>query len=139
MGEMDFRGIVMGIGNERRAERRLRYHWPIWFAEDFSESLLHGQLVDVSSSGAAFTYKADERCPYAGQQLTARFSIPCFGPEDSFDLANFARSGHVCRVDKLSDFVRRIVIQFAEPLPFRPGEQAESEFDTQQKLKAVTI
>jgi hypothetical protein len=129
----------METGNERRVERRLRYHWPIWFAEDFSETLMHGQLVDVSSSTAAFTYKADEKCPYPGQQLTARFSIPCFGQEDSFDLANFARTGHVYRVDNVTDYVKRIVIQFAEPLPFRPGEQAESELDTQQRLKAVTI
>jgi hypothetical protein len=124
--------------NERREERRLRYHWPIWFAEDFSDTLTHGQLVDVSSSGAAFTCKADQS-PSTGQHLTSRFSIPCFGPEDSFDLANFARTGQVHRIDNLNDFVRRVVIQFAEPLPFKPGEQTESEFDTNQRLKAVTI
>ena len=124
--------------NERRGERRLRYHWPIWFAETFSDTLTHGQLVDVSSNGAAFTCTA-EQSPYTGQNLNARFSIPCFGPEESFEMANFARSAHVNRVDNLNDFVRRIVIQFAEPLPFKPGEQTESEFDTKEKLKAVTI
>ena len=129
----------METGNERRGERRLRYHWPIWFAEDFNGMLSHGQLVDVSSSTAAFTCKADEMCPYAGQSLSARFSIPCFGAEDSFELANFARTGCVHRVDSVSDFVKKVVIQFAEPLPFKPGEQAESDFDAQQKLKAVTI
>ena len=124
---------------ERRVERRLRYHWPIWFAEDFGGTLTHGQLIDVSSSGAAFSCKADQKCPYPGQHLTARFSIPCFGAEDSFELANFARTGQVHRIDNLSDFVRRVVIQFAEPLPLKPGEQTESEFDTNQRLKAVTI
>ena len=124
---------------ERRTERRLRYHWPIWFAEDFSGTLTHGQLIDVSSSAAAFTCKDDEMCPCSGQNLTARFSIPCFGPEDSFDLANFARTGQVRRTDKINDFVRRIVIQFTESLPFKPGEQIQSEFDTKQRLNAITI
>ena len=125
--------------NERRTERRLRYHWPIWFAEDFGGTLMHGQIIDVSSSAAALTCKDDEKCPYSGQNLTVRFSIPCFDPEDSFDLANFARTGQVRRIDKINEFVRRIVIQFTDPLPFKPGEQTQSEFDTKERLKALTI
>lgn len=124
---------------ERRKERRLRYHWPVWFAEDFNETLSQGQMVDVSSTGAAFTCRADEHCPYPGQHITARFSIPCFGLEYSFDMANFTRIGRICRVDNVNKFLRRIVMQFAEPLHFKPGEQAETESDTRQRLKAVTI
>lgn len=101
--------------------------------------LSHGQLIDVSSNTAAFTCKADEASPYAGQSLSTRFSIPCFGAEDGFELANFARTCQVRRVDGVSDFIKRVVIQFAEPLPFKPGEQAEDEFDAQERLKAVTI
>jgi len=67
--------------NERRTERRLRYHWPIWFAEDFGGTLMHGQLIDVSSSAAALTCKDDEKCPYSGQNLTVRFSIPVSIPK----------------------------------------------------------
>ena len=124
---------------ERRREQRLRYHWPIWFAEDFDEILTQGQMVDVSSSGAAFTCPADESCPHPGQQVTARFSVPRFGPGDCFDMANFTRSGHICRVDEVNKFLRRVAVQFAEPLPFKPGEQADSESDAQQQLKALTI
>ena len=129
----------MNENNERRREQRLRYHWPVWFAEDFNETLSQGQMVDVSSGGAAFTCHADENCPYPGQQVTARFSVPCFGPEGSFDMASFTRSGSICRVDNVNRFLRRVAVQFANPLPFKPGEQAESESDAQQKLKAVTI
>ena len=125
--------------NERRREQRLRYHWPIWFAEDFNETLCQGQMVDVSSAGAAFTCHADENCPYPGQQVTTRFSVPCFGPEDSFDIANFTRIGRICRVDNVNSFLRRVAIQFAEPLPFKPGEQADSKSDAQQRTKAVTV
>jgi hypothetical protein len=124
---------------ERRKEKRLRYHWPVWFAEDFNGTLCQGQMVDVSSAGAAFTCHADENCPYPGQEVTARFSVPRFGPADSFDMAGFTRLSHICRVEQVNKFLHRIAIQFAEPLPFKPGEQSESEQDTQQRLKAVTI
>jgi len=125
--------------DERRKEQRLHYKWPVWFAEDFDEVLSQGQMVDISSGGAAFTCRADEQCPYPGQHITARFSVPRFGPEEAFDMANFTRSGHICRVDEVNNFVRRVAIQFVEPLPFKPGEQADSDADAQQRLKAVTI
>ena len=124
---------------ERRKEQRLRYHWPIWFAEDFGEVLSQGQMVDISSGGAAFTCTADENCPYPGQQITARFSIPRFGLAESFDMASFTRTGRICRVDDVNRFLRRVAVQFAQPLSFKPGEQANGESDTQQQLKAVTI
>ncbi|MHC4477298.1 MAG: hypothetical protein ACYTEL_16750 [Planctomycetota bacterium] len=130
---------MMDTNSERRSEQRLRYHWPVWFAEDFDGVLSQGQMVDISSRAAAFTCYSDDSGPYPGQHLRARFSIPRFGSEDSFDMADFVRSGNVCRVDNISTFMRRVAIQFAEPLPFKPGEQAESESDTQERLKFVTI
>lgn len=109
--------------NERRSEQRLRYYWPIWFAEDFDETLSQGQMVDISSTGAAFTCHANDGSPFLGQHITARFSVPRYGPDDSFDMTSFTRSAHICRVDNVNGYLRRIAIQFAEPLPFRPGEQ----------------
>ncbi len=117
--------------NERRTEQRLRYFWPIWFAEDPNETLAQGQMVDVSSRGAAFTCYADDGCPYLGQHITARFSVPRYGPDDSFDMANFTRSAHVCRIDNVNSFLRRIAVQFAEALPFKPGEQNTVEYNIQ--------
>jgi len=124
---------------ERRSEQRLRYHWPVWFAEDFNGILNQGQMVDVCSGGAAFTCHADESCPLFGQEVTARFSIPRFGSDDSFDMTSFIRTARVCRVEGVNNFVRRVAIQFAEALPFRPGEQAETESQANEMLKAVTI
>jgi hypothetical protein len=112
---------------DRRTEQRLRYHWPIWFAEDFNGELAQGQMIDLSSRGAAFTYRADDKCPYVGQQLTARFSVPRFGFSDSFDMAEFTCPAHTCRVEDMNGFLRRIAIQFANPLPFKPGEQLDNE------------
>ena len=124
---------------ERRKERRLRYHWPVWFAEDFDEILSQGQMIDVSSEGASFTCQGDRSCPYPGQDVTARFSVPQFDSGSSFGMASFTRTGKVCRVEEINENVRRIAVQFSEPLPFKPGEQTGSEVDTRERLKAVTI
>lgn len=104
-------------------EQRLCYHWPIWFAQDVDGDLSQGQMVDLSSRGAAFTCYADDQCPYPGQHLTARFSIPQYGRDNSFDMVDFIRAGRVCRVDGVNIALRRVAIQFSEPLPLRPGEQ----------------
>jgi hypothetical protein len=124
----------MNENNERRTEPRLRYHWPIWFAEDFSGELAQGQMSDISSKAAAFTCYDDGTCPYPGQQIIARFSVPRYGPDDSFDMADFTRSGHVSRVDSVNSFVRRVALQFADPLPFKPGEPVDNESDMQVAL-----
>ncbi|MHC4187896.1 MAG: hypothetical protein ACYSRQ_06860 [Planctomycetota bacterium] len=129
----------MESNSERRIERRLRYHWPVWFAEDFHEVLHQGQMVDVCSSGAAFSYAADESCPFQGQEITTRFSIPSFGPDNTFSMASFTRKGLVCRVDDMNSFVRRVALEFVEPLPFKPGEQVRNVAEQKDRLKAVTI
>jgi len=89
----------MDVDSERRTEKRLTFNWPIWFAEDFDDALSQGQMIDISSRGAAFTCYKDGSCPDLGQEITARFSVPRFGPDDSFDMANFTRSARVCQVD----------------------------------------
>ncbi len=123
---------------ERRAEKRLRYYWPVWFAEDFGDILTQGQMIDLSSAGAAFTCYADQTCPQLGSNITARFSVPRYGPDGSFDLATFTRSGRICRVEQVSRFLRRIAVQFAEPLPFKPGHQGEEiEARRRQRLESA--
>ncbi len=121
----------MDTFTERRKEPRLRYHWPVWFAEDFNGELIQGQMADISSTSAAFTCYAHECNTYPGQQITARFSVPRYGPEDSFDIADFVRYGHICRVDNVNSFLRRVAIRFSEPLPFKPGESAEDTLQSQ--------
>ena len=131
----------MQENSERRTEQRLHYCWPVWFAEDFNDVLAQGQMVDISSRAAGFTCYADSNCPYSGQHITTRFSVPCYGPDESFDMASFTRSGHICRVDNVNPFLCRVAVQFAEPLPFKPGEQEnhKAEIDERQKRNAVTV
>ena len=109
---------------ERRREPRLRYSWPIWFAEDFDDILTQGQMIDVSSGGAAFTCYAD-RCPSHGEHITARFSIPKADQTEAFNLKNFIREGKICRIDELGPYIRRVAIQFSDPLPFQPAKENE--------------
>ena len=113
----------MNVTSERRTEERLHYHWPIWFAEDVHGDLGQGQMTDISSQAAAFTCHADQQCPYPGQYMTARFSVPLYGEDGSFDVADFVRSGHISRVDAVNSALRRVTMHFGEPLPFHPGEQ----------------
>jgi len=110
---------------ERRREKRLSYHWPIWFAEDFNDVLSQGQIVDLSSSGAAFTCYSNT-CPHEGQYITTRFSVPRYGQDNSFNMENYIRSGFIRRIEHCNSFMKKIAIQFAQPLPFKPGEQNQS-------------
>jgi len=123
--------LIMEDFTERRKESRLRYHWPIWFAEDFTDVLSQGQMVDITSASAAFTCYSDQ-CPPTGRHITTRFSVPRYAEDDSFDLENFVRPGHIYRVDDINPFLHKVVIQFAEPLPFKPGEQQNSLSETEQ-------
>ena len=108
-------------------------------AEDFDDALSQGQMVDVSSSGAAFTYYPQDYGLHQDQYITTKFSVPSFGEAESFEMASFVRKARICRVENVNEYLRKIAIRFSEPLPFRPGEQAETEIETEQRLKSVTI
>jgi hypothetical protein len=109
---------------ERRTEQRLRYQWPIWFAENKDCEITQGQMVDISSKSAAFNCYNDRGHQYIGQHILSRFSIPRYDTDDSFDIMNFTRWGQICRIENINPFMRRIAIRFSEPLPIKPGEQA---------------
>ena len=126
----------VGKTNEKRAEQRLRYRWPVRFAVRFRQKPLSGQIVDVTSRGLAFLCHPGENCPHADQRVTTSFGVPHFNSQGSFDTVLINRVGRVCRIDSLSDKVNRVAIQFAEPLFFRPGEQNISDADVQKRLEA---
>ena len=116
------RVLIMDNRNERRTEQRLCYLSPVWFGEHPQDALAQGQMVDISSRGAAFITYTHDGCPRLGEHITARFKVPHYRPDNFFDMVNFTRSARVCRVDKVYSYWRRVAVQFAEPLPFKPGE-----------------
>lgn len=107
----------------RRLEERLCYQWPVLFAENFTESISEGVMVDVSSGGLAFICSI-ENCPSLGQTLSMRFNIPRAEEDDCSAMTSFTRTGHVLRINEINDTLRRIAIQFDEPLTLKPCEQA---------------
>jgi len=115
---------IMDDARERRIEPRLRYQWPIWFAEDFAKTVSQGLMVDVSSGGMAFTCDVHESCPQPGQRLITRFSIPRLEANEFSDMTSFTRTARVCRVEKINRSLCRVAVQFDEPLSLKPCEQA---------------
>ncbi|HUS72510.1 MAG TPA: PilZ domain-containing protein [Sedimentisphaerales bacterium] len=101
---------------ERRKEQRMHYELPVRFAEDFNAAVSQGVMVDISSRGMAFICNTDDNCPYPGQKLTTRFSIPRSGRDPS-DTHSLTRTGRVYRIDTISESRRRVAMQFDEP-PF---------------------
>ena len=128
--------MTMDITVNQRQEQRLCYRWPVSFASSVKEKPSPGQIVDVSSWNLAFLCHADKKCPGPEQLITLDFGVPYFDSTDSFDTVFFNRVGRVCRVDKLTNLVNRVVIQFSRPLFFKPGEQNISESDALQRLEA---
>jgi hypothetical protein len=112
----------MDIVEERRREERLEYRWPVWFSENFTESMTQGLMVDVSSGGMAFHCSPENRPLQSGQHLTVRFSIPRFEGHDPTATVSVTRTGEVRQVDETEHGLRRIAIEFDLPLAMRPAE-----------------
>ncbi|MHC4424557.1 MAG: hypothetical protein ACYSYV_00510 [Planctomycetota bacterium] len=130
--------------SERRREQRLYYHWPIWFSKESAkafapEKRFQGQMLSVSSDGAAFTYCAEEISLHQNEQIIARFRVPRFGSSEPFSMALFTRAGHVSGTYDVDNSRCKAIIQFDRPLFFNPGEQGVSEYEAQQKLKGMVI
>lgn len=119
---------------EHRREQRLYYNWPIRFAKGFEEELFMGQMVDLCSWGGSFTCTTNSRRLQPGENVTTLFSVPRFGDARAYDMANYTRTGRICRVEKVDNSLHRIAIQFTKPLFFKPGEQGISKADAQQRL-----
>jgi hypothetical protein len=124
---------------ERRAEQRLQYRWPVRFVMDGQSKPFQGQIVDLSSNGIAFLCHSDQSSFETGQKLQVNFGVPHFGSNNLFDTVLFERTGLVRRIDKPSGQIFRIALQFANALFFRPGEQGISESETQQRLDTKNL
>jgi hypothetical protein len=112
----------MDHSDERRQEQRLDYRWPVWFSEDFAETMTQGLMVDISSGGIAFDCDPGEARHPEGWHLTVRFSIPRFEGDDPTATVSITRTGHVCRAQQVEGGLWRVTVQFETPLPLRPAE-----------------
>ena len=103
--------------NRRRAPR-LRYRVTVHYSEhtEGETTTSEGQMLDISSGGLAFRCNAVENCPYEGQQLNIRFSIPNSKVHDA-SMMDFDRAGRVLRVQEVNPTLRNVAVRFDEPLP----------------------
>jgi hypothetical protein len=115
----------MDEGRERRTEERLQYKWPVLFSEDFTQRIDQGLMVDVSSGGIAFSCTVETGYLKEDQHLTVQFSLPRSEETDSSAMVSITRTGRVCRIDKESETIFRIGIQFDKPLTLKPYELAQ--------------
>jgi len=132
-------GDSSGDFRERRREHRLKLNGSIWFNPDGEDKTLQGQLVDINSNGMAFTCYNKKGIPDSGQQITARFSVPCFTPDGSIQNRKFTRTAKVCRVGNANSYLKRVAVQFAEPLPFKPAEQKQLSYTDVTVLNSAQI
>jgi hypothetical protein len=124
----------MHEAQDRRGEQRLYYDWPVRFSRGFGEHIFQGRMANLSSTSAAFTCPAEQNCAYPGREVVTFFSVPRLGSERQ----DIIRTAQTCRVDRVDDSRSRVVVRFAEPLPFRPLDVAGSEFSTKQELRHVS-
>lgn len=108
--------------NERRQEKRLSYPWPVWFSEDFAETLTQGLMIDVSSGGIAFRCEATGTGLDEGRQVTVRFSIPRFEGDDPTATLSVVRIGCVCRKEQIEAGAYHVAVQFDAPLALCPTD-----------------
>ena len=108
---------------QRRKESRLQYRSGIWFNPADTNKSWQGQMLDVSSGGMAFTCYNKRSCPDVGQLITTHFTIPWFTPDGNIQNRQFTRKAKICRVNNENSLLKRIAVQFADPLPFKPAEQ----------------
>ena len=128
------------FSEERRREKRLNYLWPVWFAEEADKSMItQGQMIDISSGGAAFTCHADESCPYPGQEILLKFSVPRYESDNEYSMASFSKKGCVKRVDQVDRFIKKVATQFAAPLPFCPSSQNSTDTEMEKRCKSAVI
>lgn len=124
----DFEHINPADIYQRRAEQRLYYRRPILYTADTNQLPLKAVMFDISSGGISFTCCIDENSLLQGQDISTNFSVPCFNSDDSLAIVDFDRIGRIHRINKKDNTLHQIAVQFANPLPFKPGEQGIKQF-----------
>ena len=107
------------ITQERRKEQRLCCKEKIWFGYDWHLTSSQGQVVDISSGGAAFICSTGENPPNVGQGMLIRIRMP----RNNIKRRDIGCHARICRVDSVNNSINRIAIQFDKPLPFKPVEK----------------
>ena len=115
-------GAPQAEREERRAEQRLRYFWPVWYSSDGSLDIEQGRMVDLSRGGVSFLAPAGTY-PQEGEQIWLRSSYPLI-EDGAFGMASFTTVGRVLRNETVGPLQRRVAVKFDAPLEHSPAEVA---------------
>ena len=100
----------------------LSYGWPMQFCRENDKDFIQGQMVDVSSTHAAFTCNPQFN-PDSKDVLVIKITVPEYTSKDKFEKRDYTCFCTLFRVDQMSPLLKLIVVKFTAPLPFKPGEQ----------------
>jgi len=123
---------------DQEDEKKLKYQWPVWFAEEPENSFFQGQMVDVSSEEATFICRCDEIRSQEKGNLVIQLSVPTPEKNGYLKMTTLMRTAQVKQVKELNSYLCRITISFTEPLPFKPGEQDQGLADQKQPKKTAS-
>jgi hypothetical protein len=101
---------------EQRNEQRAYMDCPVWFAEDYGKTFYCGRILAISSTAISLSCYLTKKSLPSGKQITVYFKVP------HLDTANLTQIGRILRIDTIDGNLRRIIILFDEPLPFKPNE-----------------
>ena len=105
----------MRAQTERRAVKRMRYFWPLWFGYDHTGKLNQAKVIDLSEDGVCFSFSGNEDTPEVGHHLLTRFSYPVM-ENDEFSMGSYYHWSEVVRVDRHEDNHCRIALKLRTPL-----------------------
>jgi hypothetical protein len=109
----------------RRIEDRLKLSGNIFFDFGDMPRTLQGQLVDLSSQGMAFNCYNRPNLPAPGSEITTKFTVPFLTEDGKAAGRKFTRTAKICRTVDTSSYLKKIAVQFVEPLPFKPAEYSQ--------------
>lgn len=125
--------------NERRKEPRLYYRHPLWFTPNCdNKTFARGVMCDVSSGGLSFTCYCENEKPAPGKQIITRFEVPRYSDGLTGPM-KYDRASRICSVSRLESDLHRIAVQFANPLPFKPAQQTDGEYNAQLNLQNSAV
>lgn len=104
---------------EKRAEPRLRFCWDTQIFCDANPRGRNARMVDLNSRCAAILLE-NEHPVHAGSHLELGLMYPHVR-DGEFEIEHTHRYGTVYRCEHYNETLKRVVVQFDEPLPDLPA------------------
>ncbi len=109
----------MIAGIDRRSEPRLNYSWDSQIYSEETRGGRLGRMVDLNSKGAAFLVSSDMNLSLGGKiEMGIMYPRVVNG---NFDIVHDHLEGEVVRNDWYNPEMKRLVVEFREPMENKPA------------------